>query len=244
MITFIICLLHFDSLWLDCSPRLPFGRLHRPNLSLEGFHFCFEDLDSRAGRNHHQSATQTSLLDFGNSSASPFVPKIKIPARFQQLINLQFAMARGSFWAQTEWYGTVISQTNSPPVFYHGFHVDCGYFLSGEHRAYVRDSGVFGAVKVNRPVFSSASSRDRPRGWGAWELTARFAYLDFFDPNAPLGPEGQLLGVRLSSPTFGVNWYLADHVRLLFNYTYDVPVEPNTGSSFASFFGTRLNVFW
>jgi phosphate-selective porin OprO/OprP len=187
---------------------------------------------------------QTPLIDFGNSSASPFVPRIVIPARYQQLVNLQMALARGSFWAQAEWYGTVIAQTNGSAVFYHGCHADCGYFLTGEHRAYLRDGGVFGAVRVNRPLLSRPADRDRPRGWGAWELTSRFAYLDFFDPNTPLGPAGQLEGVRLPSATFGVNWYLADQVRLMFNYTYNVPIEPNTGSSVANIFGTRLGVFW
>jgi phosphate-selective porin OprO/OprP len=186
---------------------------------------------------------QTPLIDFGNSSASPFVPKITIPATYQQLINLQFAAARGSLWTQAEWYGTAITQTAAPAVFYHGFHADCGYFLTGENREYLGDSSAFGAVDVKRPALRCAT-RGRPRGWGAWELTARFAYLDFFNSNTPLGPAGQLQGVRLTTATFGVNWYLADHLRLMFNYSYDAPNEPNTGTSAANVFGTRLGVFW
>jgi phosphate-selective porin OprO/OprP len=187
---------------------------------------------------------QSALIDFGNSSASPFVPQIAIPARYQQLINLQCALARGSFWSQAEWYSTVISQTNGPAVFYHGCHVDCGYFLTGENRAYSGENGVFGAVRVNRPVFRCGAAHGQPHGWGAWELTARFAYLDFFDRNTPLGPSGQLVGVQLSAATFGVNWYLADRVRLMFNYSYEMPNEPNTGSSVANIFATRLGIFW
>ena len=77
-----------------------------------------------------------------------------------------------------------------------------------------------------------------------WEMTARFAYLDFFDRNTPLGPNGQLVGIQLPAATFGVNWYLADRVRLMFNYSYEVPNEPNTGSSVANIYATRLGVFW
>ena len=44
--------------------------------------------------------------------------------------------------------------------------------------------------------------------------------------------------------TFGVNWYLADHLRLMFNYSYAIPDEPNTGTSVANIFGSRLAVFW
>jgi len=44
--------------------------------------------------------------------------------------------------------------------------------------------------------------------------------------------------------TFGANWYLADQLRLMFDYTYAVPDEPNTGTSAANVFASRLNVFW
>ena len=187
---------------------------------------------------------RSPLLDLGDSSTSPFVPVIRIPARFQQLINLQFAAANGSFWTQAEWYGTIINQTGAGNVFFHGCHVDGGYFVTGEHRGYQNINGVFGPVTVSRPFLQGSASRDREQGWGAWELTARFAYLDFFDPNTPTGPSGQLIGIRLPTGTLGVNWYLTDRLRVMFNYTYEVPSEPNTGSSVANIFATRLAMFW
>lgn len=186
---------------------------------------------------------RSPLLDLGDSSTSPFVPVIRIPAVFQQLINLQFAAANGPLWTQAEWYGSLIDQTGGSPVFFRGCHVDCGYFITGEHRKYDSSSGVLGSIHVNHPLLCGRSDRDR-RGWGAWELTSRFAYLDFFDPNTPLGPNGQQVGIQLSQSTVGVNWYLSDNVRLMFNYSYVVPNEINTGTSSANIFGTRLAVFW
>ena len=61
-----------------------------------------------------------------------------------------------------------------------------------------------------------------------FSVLARFAYLDFFDPDTPVGPNGQLVGIRLPEATFGVNWYLSDcapqaHVYLRFL----CGVEPN-----------------
>ena len=91
------------------------------------------------------------LLGLGDSSTSPFVPTIRLQARFQQLINLQFAAARGPLWTQAEWYGTWIAQTDAPVVFFHGCHADCGWFITGEHREYLANGGVFGPVKVRRP---------------------------------------------------------------------------------------------
>lgn len=187
---------------------------------------------------------RSPLLELSDSSSSPFVPAITIPAEFQQLINLQFGAARGPLWTQAEWYGSFIDQTDGDTVFFHGCHVDGGYFLTGEHRAYDSSNGTLGAVRVHRPWLRSVAEHDRPSGWGAWELAARFAYLDFFDPDTPAGPSGPQIGVELPQSTFGVNWYLSDRVRLMFNYSYAVPNEMTVGESTASIYATRLAVFW
>ena len=59
-------------------------------------------------------------------------------------------------------------------------------------------------------------------------MTARLAYLDYSDPHIPVGPHGQLVGIQLPQATFGVNWYLADRLRVMFNYSHVQPSEPNT----------------
>ena len=186
------------------------------------------------------------LLDLGDSASSPFGPTIRIPANFQQLFNAQCAMTNGSFWAQAEWYGSLIDQRGGHPVFFHGCHVDAGYFLTGERRNYLTRNGVFGPVTVKRPLLSGFSSQQQSEefGRGAWELTARFSYLDFIDANTPAGPLGQTVGIVLPQATVGVNWYLADRVRIMFNYSYSAPNEPNTGVSSASLFATRFAMFW
>ncbi|WP_425619053.1 OprO/OprP family phosphate-selective porin [Anatilimnocola sp. NA78] len=187
---------------------------------------------------------QTPLIGFGDVAASPFVPQLQIPASFQQLTNLQLAAARGPVWFQTEWYGSWIDQLGGAPVFFHGVHVDGGWFITGEHRPYQETNGVFGPVRVNRPLFRGPANCERECGWGAWELTARFAYLDVQDADTPLGPGGQFVGIRLPEFTFGANWYLTDNVRLMANYSLAIPEEPNTGSSVAHLFAMRLGVFW
>jgi len=186
---------------------------------------------------------QSPLIDLGDTGTSPFVPQIIIPASFQQLVNLQFARVNGPVWTQAEWYGTWIDQRGGGPVFFHGFHADCGWFVTGEHRRYL-NTGAFGPVRVNRPLIRCHAACDRLAGWGALELTARFAYLDFQDSDTPTGPTGQFEGIRLPESTFGVNWYLADHLRLMFNYSYALPDEPNVGTSAASIFATRLAMYW
>ncbi|HEY2252171.1 MAG TPA: porin [Planctomycetaceae bacterium] len=184
------------------------------------------------------------LLYLGDSASTPFVPIIEIPAKYQQLMNLQVAVANGPLWAQAEWYGTWIAQTGGAPVFFHGSYASIGWFITGEHRGYAGPNGGLGAVHVNRPFLVGPAGRGRERGRGAWELVGRFSYLDFFDPNTPLSPSGSTVGIKLPEWTFGVNWYLADHVRLMFNYVYALPNEPNAGASAANEYAMRLGVFW
>lgn len=190
---------------------------------------------------------QSPLLDFGDSSSSPFIPKLKIPASFEQLINLQWAYVHESFWAQAEWYGSYIDQNGGGPVFFHGSYLDVGYFLTGEQRKYLTTGGVFGPVSVKRPVVSHFSSKNHAEelGHGAWEATCRFSYLDFIDKDTPGGSTpGQPVGVRMPLATFGMNWYLADRLRLMFNYSYAVPQEATSGASSVSVFSMRIATFW
>jgi phosphate-selective porin OprO/OprP len=189
---------------------------------------------------------QTPLLDLSDSSTSPFIPKLKIPASFQQLANVQWACVHNSFWAQAEWYGTVIDQIGGGPVFFHGSYLDLGYFLTGEHRSYQKSTGSFGLVSVRRPLISqfSSKSHEEQLGYGAIETVFRASYLDLVDGDTPGGAPGQTVGVQMPLATIGVNWYLADRLRLMFNYSYAVPDEATTGASSVSIFGMRLGMFW
>ena len=46
-----------------------------------------------------------------------------------------------------------------------------------------------GPVTVNRPLVHGSFGRGRPYGWGAWELAARFSYLDYTNANLlPVNP--------------------------------------------------------
>ncbi len=81
-------------------------------------------------------------------------------------------------------------------------------------------------------------------GMGHGKSRRVFAYLDFVDADTPLAPNGQPQGLRLPQMTYGVNWYLSDRVRLMFNYQYDMPNDINSGTSTANTFATRLGLFW
>jgi phosphate-selective porin OprO/OprP len=74
------------------------------------------------------------------------------------------------------------------------------------------------------------------RGWGAWELAARFAQLDFRanDPSVKSN--------RVNALTLGVNWYLTPNVKWLVNFVQNwFPTETLTPFSFGNPNNTRTS---
>ena len=57
-----------------------------------------------------------------------------------------------------------------------GFYVQGSYLLTGEHRPYNRALGIFSGIRPKRNFLEDG-------GWGAWELAARYSYLDLAASN-------------------------------------------------------------
>jgi phosphate-selective porin OprO/OprP len=80
-------------------------------------------------------------------------------------------------------------------------------------------------------------------GAGAWEVAARFSYVNFSSPNLPL-TNGLPTGSRDTEFTLGINWYLNDYTRFMFNWVHAVPVVVGAGPSFADAFFISSQIFW
>jgi phosphate-selective porin OprO/OprP len=186
---------------------------------------------------------QSNLLSVREEPGSPFIPKITVAASQQQLLNAEAALVLGSLSFQAEWSGTIIEQIGGGPVFLNGFYVFGSWFLTGENREYLTKEGKFGMPHVRAPFICLREGQSIVRGPGAWELMARFAYADFVSPNLPLS-KGLKQGAQEPELTLGVNWYLNDYTRVMFNYVYTVPVDPNVGPSAAQAFFLRMAIFW
>lgn len=89
---------------------------------------------------------------------------------------------------------------NLPDLDGRGWYITTTYLLTGE------------AKVPGQPVIPNrwALPVGPERGWGAWELAARFAQLDFRARDIP--------GNRVNALTLGVNWYLTPNVKWLFNF--------------------------
>lgn len=80
---------------------------------------------------------------------------------------------------------------------FHGWHGQVGYILTGESRCYDFQSGYIGGIKPCGPC-------------GAWELAARYSYLNLNDKDVFGGSEHNV--------TLGLNWYINCNVKFAFNY--------------------------
>jgi len=132
------------------------------------------------------------------------------------------------FWAIGEYGKRTIDSHTADSVTRHGSSFAAGWMITGEKPGFTSRSGSWGAVKVNDPVTSG--------GWGAWELAARVDHYDYTD--APRGGLGQ-------GYTLGVNWYLNDWSRLMFNYIRwhtDNKVGSFQGPDWGNSFGIRTQV--
>ncbi len=82
---------------------------------------------------------------------------------------------------------------------YYGF---ISYFITGEHRPYKK--GTFGRVKPHNSIDNG--------GFGALELAFRYSSVD----NSDFKTTGNY--DKISNLTFGVNWYLNAHTRIMYNF--------------------------
>jgi phosphate-selective porin OprO/OprP len=96
---------------------------------------------------------------------------------------------------------------------YVGAYVYASYFLTGEHRVYELGKGVFDRVKPHTNFWVV----DGCVGPGAWELLARWSYLDINPSTAPL-PDSE--AGEQNNLTLGVNWYWNPNFRWMFNYVH------------------------
>jgi phosphate-selective porin OprO/OprP len=148
----------------------------------------------------------------------------------------EFAAVLGSLTLQAEWaaqFLTNASRNNQSlgTVFYQGGYVEALYFLSGEVQEYLRREGVFGRVE---PINNYRVRKGEPRvGSGAWQIGARFSYLDL---NNSGGQGGQVYDW-----TFGLNWLLNPNMRMQFNYILEHRDGPqNVAQGWLNGLGARI----
>lgn len=125
------------------------------------------------------------------------------------LYGLELAGIYGPLSFQSEYILSDVKTELGGDVDFDGYYVQAGYLLTGEHRVYRHDT-----ARIDSPVVKNPFSlRGEKRGWGAWEVAARYGAVDLSD--------GPVRGGEHSSLTLGVNWYVNQNVRLSANYIHN-----------------------
>ncbi|MBN2024903.1 MAG: hypothetical protein JW809_19150 [Pirellulales bacterium] len=126
------------------------------------------------------------------------------------LLNAELAWVHGPLSLQGELVWASLDRVGGGATDLYGAYAFASYFLTGEHRTYDRTMAVFDRVVPYENFWVVNTPRGRRAGWGAWELAARWSYLDFSDR----------WGQRLHDLTVGCNWYWNPQTRMMFNWIH------------------------
>jgi phosphate-selective porin OprO and OprP len=190
---------------------------------------------------------------FGQAfAATPiFVDSGKYAATNFNLWGLETVYQAGPFSAQAEWMGTSVNSAVGP-IFYQGAYAEVMYRLTGETRPYDKK---LGALKNVIPYTDFISLKPGGIcGWGAWEVAARWSYVDINNPNSLNGhyynsvtntftsQTGGAGNGRLNESTVGMSWFINANTKLQFNWIHAMLQNKAKGFSDADLFVTRFQV--
>jgi phosphate-selective porin OprO/OprP len=115
---------------------------------------------------------------------------------------------------------------NVPGIGAKAWNISTTYLLTGEKRP------ENGTPKVRNPILGPDTPGGKGRGWGAWEVAARFTgiqanapganFLNFFDPGFV-----PTYVAHTDEITFGVNWYPNYWVKYMVNVAVDQLKQPS-----------------
>lgn len=130
----------------------------------------------------------------------------------------EMALVYGPFSLEGEYTHAFVNRQNGfRDLDFDGWHVQATWSLTGESRAasYKMKAGEFKRLK---PAHHFSLSQG---GLGAWELAARYAWLDLND--------GDVRGGKEQIFTVGLNWYLNPNIRLMFDWSHVLDITHALG---------------
>lgn len=129
---------------------------------------------------------------------------------------------------QGEWINEAMDRspktkaTPSDPYF-SGWYTQASYVLTGEAHEWEQNKGTYGNVTPASPFDPLHGG-----GWGAWEVAARYSYLNLWDIGGLGTPSSASPQGKESNFTTALNWYLNTHVRGELDWTHVFAINAPT----------------
>jgi phosphate-selective porin OprO/OprP len=165
----------------------------------------------------------------------PFATTGDFAAVSDQLYGVEFAWIHGPLSFQTEFMAVPVDRETAANVLFHGGYAYVSYFLTGEHRPYLKQQGIHDRVI---PFENFFRVRDEDGcivpGHGAWEIAARWSYIDLTDDD--------IEGGVMHNYSLGLNWYLNPYTRVKWEYIHSNLDRAPIGDSDADIFGMRFDI--
>jgi phosphate-selective porin OprO and OprP len=194
-----------------------------------------------------------------NSDSNRFIDTGVIAAQTDGLLGLETLWIRGPFSFQAEYgwnflngafgvapTGTTLHPAIVPPQNYvfNGGYLQVAYTLTGENRGYDRRLGTLSREYYGKagPYSNAVLIRDDEGhlhcGCGAWEIAARYSYVDL---NDGVGLN-RIQGGILNGVTLGLNWYMNTNFNVMFDWVYNqrTDLAPGTNSGWVSGAGIEV----
>lgn len=189
---------------------------------------------------------------FGNAvNGTPiFVDTGRYQADYFNLFGLETVYQSGPFSFQSEYMATVVESVVGP-IFYQGAYAEVMYRLTGEHRRYDKK---LAALRNPIPYANFAPLKSgEVRGWGAWEIAARWSVVDLNNPDKLDGhyynsatnkfdTTNNAGNGLLNDSTLGLTWFLNAHTKLQLNWIHAMLRNTAKGYSSADLFVSRIQV--
>lgn len=140
----------------------------------------------------------------------------------------------GPFSLQAEAMVSFMTLKTGEYVALPGYYAQVGYFLTGEHRPYKRETATIERVIPYSDWHYRGKDCCGKRGHGAWEVAFRVSQIDL--------NSGSVRGGQLTDLTTGVNWYTSAYTKVVFNWVHAFSDHPTGGRSDTDLFGVRAQM--
>jgi phosphate-selective porin OprO/OprP len=161
-----------------------------------------------------------------------FVDTKTFEVNHYNLVGTEMLWVNGPLSFQSEWMTMMATRTNGVGAVFPSFYGQVGYFLTGEHRPYIRKLAQIDRVRPLRPL--AYRCEDQELGLGAWEVAGRWSYIDLNSRD--------IQGGRLNDMTLGLNWYLNPYAKVQFNYIRAFLDNPVHNDSITNIYGLRTQI--